>query len=136
MNKIIKIIICIFMIFMLLGVIIDLIAPTNESVDKINIPVGKTNDQVANELMDILTTAGLKDFRIVVTDYEVQFYINGIAALPDYQKKQLITVLIKTVTSVRSDGIASTIIYDEYGIKVISARLSLWADNGIDIKIN
>ena len=84
MNKTIKIIICIFMIFVLLGVIIDLIAPTNESVDKINIPVEREPIPLSDR------DVAKYNFRGVTTNYIGEYF-----EAPDGYKYLIITYRIK-----------------------------------------
>lgn len=92
-------------------------------------PTQLTDDVVEQKISDVLTRNGFNVKKIEVSGGTVWIDIYDIGAWPDYQKKQLVITLAKLSHQERS-GSGGTVVrlYDEYGVKIASARYSLYGD--------
>ena len=95
-----------------------------------------TDSELELKLEEILTDYGFKVKKIEASGGVVWFDIYNVGALPDYKQKQLIVTLAKLAhRERRGSGGTNVILYDEYGIKIASARHHSIDDFVKDVKL-
>lgn len=102
----------------------------NSTDDLINEPrpnsqriIQLSDDAVEKRLVNTLTDCGIKVKKVEVSGGVVWIDLYHIGSWPDYQKKQLIITLTKLAHQERKgSGGTNVYLYDEYGVKIASAR--------------
>lgn len=102
----------------------------NSTDDPINEPrpnsqriIQLSDDAVEKRLVNILTDCGIKVKKVEVSGGVVWIDLYHIGSWPDYQKKQLIVTLTELAHQERKgSGGTNVYLYDEYGVKIASAR--------------
>ena len=86
-------------------------------------------------LTNILTNSGFDVKSVEVSGSVAHFDIYDVGMLPDYQKKQIMITLAKLAHQERrGSGGTNVYLYDEFGVKIASARYSLY-DDVRDVKL-
>lgn len=102
---------------------VDDTAKTVEPTEKRTKALGLTDDAIEKELENTLTTSGFDVKKVEVSGGVVWFDIYEVGSWPDYQKKQLIVILAQLAHQERKgSGGTNVYLYDEYGVKIASAR--------------
>ena len=73
-------------------------------------------------LTNILTNSGFDVKSVEVSGSVAHFDIYDVGMLPDYQKKQIMITLAKLAHQQTRENVLNAYLYDEYGIKVASAK--------------
>lgn len=82
-----------------------------------------SDDEIEKRLKNILTKSGFDVKKVEVSAGVVWFDIYNVGSCPDYQKKQLIVTLAQLAHQERKgSGGTNVLLYDEYGVKIATAR--------------
>lgn len=128
----------IFVVFVAWVVNLGMNSSTDESEVK-SISASETaklsDDATEKRLINTLTNSGFDVKSVEVSGGVVYFDIYDVGMLPDYQQKQLIVTLAKLAHQERrGSGGTNVYLYDEFGVKIASARYSLY-DDVRDVKL-
>lgn len=128
-----------FIIFVAFVVNLGLNTFTNElEIKSISAPetAKLSDDTIEKKLTNTLTNCGFDVKKVEVSAGVVWFDIYNVGSWPDYQKKQLIVTLAQLAHQERKgSGGTNVHLYDEYGVKIASARHHSIDNTVINIKL-